>query len=79
VGGDLITRAGPRFYLDGEYLGEAKKYSLEGFPLVPSEGGVILKGRYFMWTPHKDSYDSRYQDIGTISSDRIVGTAYRVL
>ncbi|MBF0206930.1 MAG: S26 family signal peptidase [Oligoflexia bacterium] len=79
IAGEFIKREGLRFYLNSEFIGEAKKYSLKGLPLFPSEGGVILKDHYFVWTPHKDSYDSRYKDIGTISSANIIGTAYRLL
>lgn len=78
VSGDYFQKKGTRFYINGEYYGEIKKYSLKNTPLLPSEDGLILKDHYFMWSPHKDSYDSRYKDIGTIASDRIIGTAYRL-
>ncbi|MBF0315145.1 MAG: S26 family signal peptidase [Oligoflexia bacterium] len=79
IAGDYVKRDGERFYLNGEYIGEAKKYSRNGDHLVPSNGGLIAKGHYFMWTSHKDSYDGRYKEIGQIPSDRIIGTAYRLL
>lgn len=79
VSGDYLKKDGQQFFLNGEFIGEAKKYSQQGTILVPSESGVILKNHYFMWSPHKDSYDSRYKEIGNISSQRIIGTAYRLL
>lgn len=79
VAGDKVARRGQQFFINGEFIGEAKMYSLKGDLLVPIEEGPIFNGHYFMWTPHKDSYDSRYKDIGTISSGRIIGTAYRLL
>lgn len=76
--GDEVTREGSRFYINGEYVGTAKHRSRTGDPLRPGPIGVIPDGHYFVWTPHPDSYDSRYEDIGWISKDRIIGRAVRL-
>jgi hypothetical protein len=37
--------------------------------------GVIPPHQFFAYTPHKDSFDSRYQEIGLIDEKDIIGTA----
>ncbi len=37
--------------------------------------GVIPPHKFFAYTPHKDSFDSRYQEIGLIDEKDIIGTA----
>lgn len=79
VGGDVVTKIGTRFFINGEYIGEAKdKSSIDKLPLALNIGGLIAKDHYFMWTPHKESYDSRYKDIGYITTPHIMGVAYRI-
>lgn len=77
--GDEVTREDDRFYINGEYVGTAKHHSSTGELLMPGPVGVIPDGHYFVWTPHPDSYDSRYEDISWISKDRIIGRAFRLL
>lgn len=78
VPGDSVVRQGQLFYIDGEYLGAAKTQSKGGIPLEPSKAGVIPDNSYFVWTPHADSFDSRYEQIGLVSEDRFIGRAYRI-
>jgi conjugal transfer pilin signal peptidase TrbI len=37
---------------------------------------MIPQGKYFVWTPHIDSYDSRYDEIGLVDERTIIGVAY---
>lgn len=76
--GDVVKKVGNEFYINNEFIGEAKEKSQDGRLLSPSHEGRIPKGFYFVWTPHKDSYDSRYQDIGWIPSSRIIGRVVRL-
>ncbi len=76
--GDAVTRNGVDFYINNDYVGTAKTHSHSGSLLQPGPTGVIPEGKYFVWTPHPDSYDSRYEDIGWISKDRIIGRAVRL-
>ena len=76
--GDAVTRHGQEFYLNGEYIATAKTHSQSGKLLDPGPTGIIPNDHYFAWTPHPDSYDSRYADIGWISKDRIIGRAVRL-
>ena len=77
--GDTVTRNNQMFYINGEFVAEAKEHTKHGLPLKLAPTGVIPPGRYFVWTPHKDSYDSRYNEIGWITTQHILGTARRVL
>ncbi len=36
---------------------------------------IIGEHQYFAYAPHKDSFDSRYNEIGLIDEKNIVGTA----
>ncbi|MBK9132433.1 MAG: signal peptidase I [Gammaproteobacteria bacterium] len=77
--GDMVSRKGEDFYLNDDYIGTAKTHSHSGVLLKPGPTGVIPEGKYFVWTPHPDSYDSRYEDIGWISKESIIGRAVRLL
>ena len=59
--------------IDGEPRGQAKAVAESGRDLDWIESGVIPEGHVFAWTPHPDSYDSRYADIGLIAEDRFEG------
>lgn len=64
------------FFIDGELKGIAKK-AIEDTqqPLIHSEPGIIKANHYFLGTPHKDSFDSRYIYIGNIHEKNIIGDA----
>ena len=63
------------FYINGKKIARAKEMSMMHQPLKVGPVGVIPKGHYFVYTPHYDSYDSRYNDIGWIGPDQVIGTA----
>lgn len=76
--GDSVSWEGRSVYVNGEYLGDAKPESKNGIKLHPSGSGTIPEGYYFAWTPHKDSFDSRYKQIGPIPKASVFGRAYRI-
>lgn len=78
VPGDEVTVQGQAIFINGNYIATAKTLSQDGQPLAPIRQGTIPKAHYFVWTPHKDSYDSRYQSLGLIHEKDIVGVAYPV-
>ena len=55
--------------------GIVKEFSLRGEKLTKINAGIISAGYYFVHATHKDSLDSRYSDIGLISSREIIGVA----
>ena len=79
VPGDVVTCDGRRFFINGVYAGEAKEQTQRGNPLTLGPTGVIPPDSYFVWTHHKDSYDSRYGEVGWVTTQHILGTARRVL
>ncbi len=76
--GDSIEVKGREILLNGVSLGIAKEKTLSGKPLHVTGGGTIRQGEIFVWTPHKDSYDSRYQEIGNIPAGSVFGRAVRI-
>ena len=66
------------YFVDGRYAGRAKPISRSGMPLAPGPTGVIPDGHYYMAAPNADSLDSRYDLVGWVAEDRIVGRAFRV-
>ena len=79
VPGDVVTCDGRKFFINGVFSGEAKEQTKRGNPLTLGPTGVIPPDNYFVWTPHKDSYDSRYGEVGWVTTQHILGTARRVL
>jgi conjugal transfer pilin signal peptidase TrbI len=79
VPGDKVSRKGWEFFVNGTAIGIAKERTRHGLPLTPGPTGVLPSDNYFFWTPNIDSYDSRYGEIGWITSDRILGRAVRLL
>lgn len=79
VPGDSVTRNGREYSVNGLPIGWAKEKTRHGQPLTPGPTGLLPAGHYFLWTPHIDSYDSRYGEIGWITTDRILGRAVRLL
>lgn len=75
VAGDRVEYRGREVYLNGQKIGIAKEHSQMGERLDLGFSGVIPPGHYFAWTPSKDSYDSRYKDIGLVSQEQVVGSA----
>jgi conjugal transfer pilin signal peptidase TrbI len=74
--GDVVTRNDRNFFINGKFVGRAKTHSLKGELLKVGPTGVIPEGHYYVATDHKDSFDSRYQDIGWISISQCIGIAY---
>ena len=79
VGGDIVTRQGRTFFVNGHRVATAKPTSSRGEPLEPGPTGVIPRGCYFVGSPHKDGFDSRYAAIGWICMRQIFGTGTAIL
>ena len=78
VEGDRITLKNRDFYINDDYVATAKTHSLKGEPLTPSSEGVLGKGKYYVFSPHTDSFDSRYQKMGWVNQEQVVGVAYPI-
>ena len=77
--GDLVTREDRTFHVNGRPLATAKLKSRLGEPLALGPTGKVPENCYFVTTPHKDGFDSRYGAIGWICRDRILGTGRPIL
>lgn len=74
--GDEITLSGQNFYINGQWVAKAKTHSLKGEQLIQGPIGILKEGQYYVGTKHQDSFDSRYQRMGWIAQDLILGVAY---
>ena len=79
VGGDRVARQGRLFAINGRPVALAKPATRFGEPLALGLTGVIPPGCYFVGTPHRDSFDSRYAAIGWICRSRILGVGKAIL
>ena len=73
VAGENVAINHNRIFIENTDLGALKKYSSYGQQLVPLAERKIAPNYYFGWAPHEDSYDSRYQSLGLIHQDQIMG------
>ena len=79
VAGDLVTREGRMVLVNGSPVAVLKAVSTRGEVLAAGPVGRVPPGCYFLATPHKDGFDSRYADIGWVCAPQIVGTGVPVL
>lgn len=78
VPGDVVTSDNNRnFYVNGQFVGRAKELSRSFEPLEPNSfRGVIPYGKFWYFTEHPDSFDSRYSLAGFGDTQDIVGKTY---
>lgn len=67
------------YFVDGRSVGKAKPTSKEGMPLKHGPTGTLPEGRYFVSAPNPDSLDSRYELVGWVTKDQIIGRAWRII
>ncbi len=79
VPGDRITHKEGKISINGSQIAIAKDKSLSGFDLHPIPEQVIPKGLYFVFCPHEDSFDSRYEEFGLIPAENIEEELWPVL
>lgn len=79
VGGDRVARQGHLFSVNDRPVARAKRVTRLGEPLDVGPTGIIPQGCYFVGTPHRDSFDSRYAAIGWICRRQIIGVGRAVL
>lgn len=78
VAGQSVVVINADVYVDGDWVGTAKKASKHGIPLSPIEAGQIPPNQLFAKAPHLDSLDSRYSVTGLIGQSRVIGRAYAI-
>lgn len=73
--GDVVSREGRAFFVNGKAYGTAKPTSLRGLPLETGPTGVIPADRYYVYATGVDSLDSRYEYTGWIPAQAMRGRA----
>ena len=76
VPGDLVTRKGLAYEVNGWPVGVARTRSRQGLVLEPGPVGRLPAGRYYVQATHPDSLDSRYALTGWIEASQIIGRAH---
>jgi conjugal transfer pilin signal peptidase TrbI len=79
ISGDIVTRHGRMFFVNGKAVAMAKTTSRLGEPLAAGPTGILPPGCFFVATPHKDGFDSRYAAIGWICRDQVLGVGRPIL
>lgn len=77
--GDTVVHHGSAVIVAGNVVGHLKPFSKSGEPLVAGPTGVIPQNCYYVGSPHKDGFDSRYAAIGYACSNKIVGVGQPIL
>ena len=77
--GDEVACQGRAFFVGGAQVALAKLKSQGGDPIAQGPCGLVPEGHYFVVTPHKDSFDSRYEVIGYVPQHRVRGVAQPLL
>ena len=78
VEGDKVVHDDSAVYINNEYVGIIKERGRNGDLLQAGPTGIIPKGECFVAGKHKDSFDSRYKNIGYVKKNNIIGTAYLI-
>ena len=79
VGGDTVSHVGSEVLINGVRVATIKPVSLRGETLVPGPTGTVPANCYFVSTPSRDGFDSRYADIGFVCRHQIFGTGVPIL
>ncbi len=77
--GDIVVHRGDDVFVAGRLVSHMKPFTRSGEPLAAGPTGVIPQGCYYVGSPHKDGFDSRYAAIGYACADKIVGVGQPIL
>ncbi len=77
--GETVEHRGSAVIVAGRMVGRMKPLTRTGEPLAPGPTGTIPRDCYYVGTPHKDGFDSRYAAIGFACVRNIAGTGFPVL
>lgn len=66
------------YFVNDVFVGRTKPYSQTGIPIKRASVGIVPEDHYYMAATHPDSLDSRYELVGWVRRDQIIGRAHRV-
>lgn len=69
--GDCISISNDVLFLNETEIGKIQTTTKSGKTYSPINEGIIEEGSYFVYTPHPDSFDSRYAEFGLIREEWI--------
>ncbi|WP_127472002.1 signal peptidase I [Thiomicrorhabdus aquaedulcis] len=75
VPGDTVRFEAGKFFINDVEFGLVKELALTGKPLKQNVSKTLSSDEYFVFTPHVDSFDSRYIHMGYISKSQVFGKA----
>ncbi|MBN2864375.1 MAG: signal peptidase I [Thiotrichales bacterium] len=73
VPGDRIDFTSNQVFINGLPLAMLKEKSSKGLDLEPNKPRVLGDDEYFVYTPHPDSFDSRYAYVGYVKKSQLIG------
>ncbi|MEE9451941.1 MAG: signal peptidase I, partial [Gammaproteobacteria bacterium] len=73
IPGDAVWQQDSVYFINDEQVGFAFETTRKGLKLEPGPKGTIPEAHYFVATSHPYSFDSRYQEIGWINHNQIIG------
>lgn len=79
IPGDTVSHRGSDVVVAGKVVAQMKPLTRAGETLTAGPTGTIPAGCYYVGTPHKDGFDSRYAEIGYACTRKIVGTGVPIL
>lgn len=77
--GERVEHLGTEVAVNGRVVGRMKPRTRLGEPLAEGPIGEIPPRCYYVGTPHKDGFDSRYAAIGFACARQIVGVGKAIL
>ncbi len=77
--GETVAHIGADVVVNGRVVGRMKQRTRMGEPLAAGPTGVIPPGCYYVGSPHKDGFDSRYAEIGFACARQIFGVGKAIL
>lgn len=79
VAGDTAQSKNHHFTVNGQAVGTALSTTSAGKPIEENHfNGVIPTGHYYVMATHPLSLDSRYEAVGLISSNQVIGRAFQL-
>lgn len=77
--GDTVRSESHHFTVNGKAVGIALSTTSAGKPIEESSfSGAIPSGHYYVMADHPLSLDSRYAPVGLVSSNQIIGRAFKL-
>lgn len=73
VEGDKVWFDDGKLFVNNIKIGGCKNIATDGRVLHPIAPQIIPKGYVFLASTHSQSFDSRYQELGLVASDKLQG------